>query len=369
MFSGGKNNLSNGRNYGVDALRIYSMCMIVVLHILSQGGILEKINGGGYYLVWLLEILAYCATDCYALISGYIRKSSKKYNYQKIGMMWLKVVFYSFGITFLFFLIHREKVSTRDMIESVFPIASNQYWYFTAYVGMFFLIPVLEFLIEKLTKRECTMTVMVLIVVFSVYGTFSKIFGDPFLLGDGYSVAWLCILYFLGAWMKKYNVLERLNRKIAVIGIMASTLFVWGCFCWVPLGGLLVSYISPFILLNAVLFLSIFSRIEIGSFLKKVIAWFAPATFGVYLIHCQKVVFNEYLKNSFTWVTKLNVVLIPITVLLAATIIFLVCTIIEKIRIVMFKIMRLENMSKYIYDQLEKILLESIRITKRIVNK
>ena len=268
--------------------------------------------------------------------------------------MWLQVAFYSFGITFLFFCFHSENVSKRNVIEALFPVASNQYWYFTAYFGLFFLIPVLDFLIENLSKRECKITVLGIIFVFSVYGTFSKIFGDPFLLGDGYSVAWLCILYFLGAWIKKYNVLCRLNIKVAVMGIFVSTIFVWCCFCWVPFGGVLVSYISPFILLNAVLFLCIFSRINVGAFGEKIISWFAPATFGVYLIHCQKVIFNSYFKNAFTWIAELNFVLVPITVLIIATIIFLVCTIIEKIRIIIFKIFKVDNWIELIYNQIKK---------------
>lgn len=42
------NNVSNDRNYGIDALRIYSMFMIIVLHILSKGGILESAKNVGW---------------------------------------------------------------------------------------------------------------------------------------------------------------------------------------------------------------------------------------------------------------------------------------------------------------------------------
>lgn len=358
--------ISNDRNYGIDALRIYSMFMIVVLHILSKGGILENTSGGGYYLAWFLEIFAYCAADSYALISGYIRpQKGKKRNFIKFGIMWTQVVFYSFGVTALFYLLHIGNVSRRAVIESIFPVASTQYWYFTAYVGLLFLIPVLDFLIDNLSQKDCNIMVLLLIAVFSIYGTFSKVFGDPFMLADGYSVLWLCMLYFLGAWMKKYNILNIISSKVSIVGILLNTVFVWICFCWVPFGGLLVSYISPFVLFNAVFFLSVFARLNFGILGKRIIAWISPATFGVYLIHCQKVIFNEYLKDAFLWVTALDSYLISIIVLLAAEFIFILCLIVEKIRIVLFRFLKVERLIWTMDRQLREILSRSSQVIKK----
>ena len=62
------------RNYGIDLLRMLSMFMIVNLHVLGQGGAMVRIVGdeAGYYAAWFLETCAYCAVDCYGLISGYV---------------------------------------------------------------------------------------------------------------------------------------------------------------------------------------------------------------------------------------------------------------------------------------------------------
>lgn len=358
------NMISSKRNHGIDALRIYSMWMIVVLHILSQGGILRKISGKGYYLAWWLEIFAYCATNCYALISGYIRKSNRyKDNYYKIIEMWFQVLFYSFGITIVCFIFNIGNISMRDIIESLYPIASVQYWYFTSYVGLFFLMPMLDFFIEYFEQRKCNRFVLLIIIVFSIYGTVSKVFGDPFFIGDGYSVLWLCILYILGAWIKKYSVLNRISNKLAIFGIFTSTMIVWFCFCCLPFGGLLISYISPFILFNAIMFLCIFSKINFSMCGKKIITWISPATFGVYLIHCQKIVFNEYLKDAFEWMLELNIILLPIAILIVATFIFLVCIFIEKIRITFFKLLKVKNFISIIYCRVDKFLMKFLKIS------
>ena len=67
------------RNYGVDLLRIVSMAMIAMLHVLGHGGVLNASvnNVMVYSLAWLLEVGAYCAVNCYALISGYVGYGGK----------------------------------------------------------------------------------------------------------------------------------------------------------------------------------------------------------------------------------------------------------------------------------------------------
>ena len=70
------------RNYGIDLLRIVSMMMVVLLHVLGQGGILD---GSDPLTVksetaWLLEIGAYSAVNIYAMISGYVGYG-RKYKY------------------------------------------------------------------------------------------------------------------------------------------------------------------------------------------------------------------------------------------------------------------------------------------------
>ena len=50
------------RNYGIDMLRIFAMFLIVILHCLGQGGILNNVipNSLQYKFSWFLEICAYC---------------------------------------------------------------------------------------------------------------------------------------------------------------------------------------------------------------------------------------------------------------------------------------------------------------------
>ncbi|EOS72255.1 hypothetical protein C819_04357, partial [Lachnospiraceae bacterium 10-1] len=51
------------RNYGIDLLRIIAMLLVVVLHVLGQGGVLEASKGVRAAVAWFFEVAAYCAVD------------------------------------------------------------------------------------------------------------------------------------------------------------------------------------------------------------------------------------------------------------------------------------------------------------------
>ena len=66
------------RNYGIDLLRVLSMCFVVVLHALGQGGVLAAVpdGTGASVSAHFLESLTYGEVDIFALISGYVSFSA-----------------------------------------------------------------------------------------------------------------------------------------------------------------------------------------------------------------------------------------------------------------------------------------------------
>ena len=128
------------RNYGIDLLRLVLMFMVCILHTLGQGGILKASTVGtiGYQVFWLVEIMAYCAVDGFAFISGYTA-SNKPQKYSKIVEMWFQAFFYSFVLTVIFYVVGiRGKLELNALWKLAFPVTNNSFWYFTAYVVLFF---------------------------------------------------------------------------------------------------------------------------------------------------------------------------------------------------------------------------------------
>ena len=122
---------------------------------------------GKYEVVWLIEIAAYCAVNCYALISGYVGIHGK-YRYSNWVLLWLRVLFYSILITVFFKFAAPSVVGRYEWTSAIFPTSREQYWYFTAYTGLFLLIPVLNFFISHASRKQLKLVVMLGIVLYSV---------------------------------------------------------------------------------------------------------------------------------------------------------------------------------------------------------
>ena len=144
MLNVKKIELNPKRNYGIDFLRILSMLFVLLLHILKQGGILSSLDklSLGYNLAWFIEVCAYCAVNCYALISGFIGYGSK-HKYSNIINLYIQTAFYALLATGVFYVISPDEIGEKAFIKAILPFGFNLYWYFTAYFCMFFFILVI----------------------------------------------------------------------------------------------------------------------------------------------------------------------------------------------------------------------------------
>ena len=208
MFAMAENSLllyakNNGRNYGIDLLRLVSMFLVVVLHILERGGVIDAASGINLGLAWFLKAVAHCCVNCFALISGYVcyAEAERPYKYRKYLLFWLQVFFYNFGIALIFWVFRlssQDPVLFKTLLKSAFPVLTGYYWYVLAYTGLFFVMPWLNKLVRSISKKECMMLVLTLLALAS-FGRLK----DTFVLNDGKSFAWLVFMYVMGAWIKR----------------------------------------------------------------------------------------------------------------------------------------------------------------------
>ena len=336
------------RNHGIELLRIFAMLLAAVLHILKKGGVITASEGNlaAYSTVWLLEAAAYCAVNCYALISGYVGYSDrpKPLRLARCIELWLQVVFYSVIITTVYCIAGVGSVGVSNFADAFLPVTSKQYWYFTAYIGMFFFIPLLNALVRRLNRRALVSLCIMLIAVFSLYDTFASFWKkDPLALVGGHSPLWLGVLYIFGAAMKKLRVPESMSSKKALL-IYASAAVFTALFKitgdrllrFVP-GSLFVRDTSPTVLLCAAALSVAFARLKPCRKLTEFAVLLAPAAFGVYLLHVSPLVFEHVIGNRFAFIGRLPFPLIPFAVLASAGVILAVGLAADKVRILLFK--------------------------------
>lgn len=363
---------SGGRLYGVDLLKILSMLMVVILHILGQGGILSAVKPFSlrYEAAWLLEISAYCAVNCFALASGYVM-IDLKFKYHRIMSLWLQVVFYAVLISVGFYFCLPGSLDLKFIIQSFFPVGFNRYWYFTAYFPTFFLIPFFNHLLHTLDHQKARRLIITLVLLLSVYPTLVK--ADLFVTKDGYSFLWISALYLIGAYCKKYAVGINRKARYAVLLYLAAVGVTWLWQYGVPfltfrISGQaksfsinLVSYSSPTILLSAVALLIAFSKIQIQKpILQKSILLLSSLSFSVYLIHDHPMLWQYWFKNHFVSYASLSSFLLPLAVIGTAAVIFAVCSLIDLIRHYLFKWCKVDQKCRSILERVSGLAKKTV---------
>ena len=312
------------RNVGIDLLRMTAMWMVVILHILNKGGVLAAAVplSAARETARLLEACAYCAVDCYGLISGYVGVGHR-FRYGSALALWLRVAFYTLGITALFALFLPGSVGGDRLLRACFPVLFRQYWYVTAYFGMCLFIPFFNLLLDRLSRRQAKVLALSIILIFSLLPTLRQ--KDVFLTDNGYSVLWLSCLYLLGGILRLYVPPARKpGRRGAVYA--GCVLAVWlvglaGDRLWMLRTGqlcgkvLLLSYTSPAVLLAAASLVLYFGELKIGAGAGRLIEKASPLAFSVYLIHAHPLIWEHWLSGRFAFLADRTPVLLAAGVL------------------------------------------------------
>lgn len=343
------------RNYGIDLLRIVTMFMVVILHSLGHGGVLSALTATGsirYGAAWLLETGAYCAVNCYALTSGFVGLHSR-YKISNLISLWLQVVFYHACFTLLGALWEHTPV-TIDLIAKAFlPLSSNAYWYFTSYCAIFFFLPLVDTAIEHLEKRQLQLALSGILVLLCVYPTARGI--DVFRLLNGYHALWLLILYALGAYLNKYPPLKHLPGRAWALTYLISVVLSWGVLllnnhlkATFPDADLflidLIRYTSPTILLAAVSLLMLFSRLRTAVSFRHAVTTLSSLTFGVYLIHDSVFIREHLISGRLASLSgETTLIMLPKVVLFALAV-YGACSLIEFIRTLLFRGLRVRTL-------------------------
>ncbi len=360
------------RNYGIDLLRICAMLGVAILHILGHGGILSNtVSGKTFAAAWFLEILAYPAVNCFVLISGFVGFREEKYcpRLKNIISLFLTVVLYGVSIVLIFNRIHPAEIGRIDMLNTLIPVSTRQYWFFSSYFGMFLLSPMMNLFVAKADEKILKITALSVIFLFTV----PTLFKEPFALGGGYSVIWFVLLYLLGAIIKKQKINERVSLLTAlpVAFLMYTFTFVLKILELPSFSknasisefltkhdSKFISYCSPMLIIASICLLCIFSKIKVPKIFHIIIGFFSQTAFSVYLIHDNIFTRRYAISGRFAVWAEQSPTNLAIKVIAAALIIFLICSAIDGIRLLVFKFFRVDKLC---------ILLE--KYIKRICNK
>lgn len=379
------NKAAASRNYGIDLLRMVSMFLVAILHTLGQGGVIGVTGAGtaSYAAVWFLETAAYCAVNCYALISGYVSVKAGggacpggpqvsgsapggasvggshgksqvsgsapgiasvggcgfrpvRYRFSRFLNLWLEVTFYTVTMTVIFAVACPGAVGIKEAVSAFFPLLTKQYWYFNAYFVLFLAMPFVDRLIEVLSKKDMQLLLGGIGLGFSILPTIAN--KDIFVTGKGYSGLWLICLYIIGAYIKLYMKALPMKKwqSMGLYIVCVAAAWLWKIVDLGQVRNLFIHYTSPFILLAAVSLLLFFRDCRFGPRSCRLIALLSPAAFGVYLIHVNPLFWEHVMKKAFVDFKSLPPAALVLAVLAAALCIYAVGSLIDVVRIRIF---------------------------------
>ena len=340
----------SARNSGIDLLRLLSMFFVVAVHTLGKGwgGLLEAAQPGTtqYMLAVLIQAITMTSVDLFALISGYVGYTDKKKPVRITPMLqlYLQVVTCGLFAAAVFLVLRPELVSRKDFFTPFIPITSDLYWYYTAYVGLFLVMPLLNAGLRHTPKRTLRVVFVAMLAAFSVYTCVV----DRFKLEAGYTTIWLILLYIMGGILKKCEIGKKLRTWIIFAWIAALLIVTW---LWSMFGfeisvvgvGIgrktLLSYTSPTILTASVLYVIGFARLCCGKRLKRFATFVAPCVFAVYLFNANDLVYQNLIKGKMAYLASASPYVLVGTVVGFSLAFVAASILLDRVRILLFDLL------------------------------
>lgn len=283
-------------------------------------------GGVDYGLSRLLYSFCTVAVSTFILISGYF---GIKFNWRKIVKIWFSVLFFAWMIAG--YKIIRQN-DFKGSLPYFLPIISNEFWFISCYFVLCGVSPLLNKLVDNLSKRQFKQLLLSCFVVFYGWATFNYILNFRQFIPDfGGGIINFSILYLIGRYIKLYGVANYSS-------LFWACAFIGNTFLMVLLELLYSSILhfgfssfeninSVFVVANAIFLFLAFKNLHFHS---RYINYLAVYCLAVYIIH-----FNDVgmpFLTDFFGLKNLHGISILWSVLFIPPIVYLVCVIIEIIR-------------------------------------
>ncbi|MBQ8659894.1 MAG: acyltransferase [Bacilli bacterium] len=291
------------RNSNYELMRIVSMFLIVLYHVIHHGGTINlSVNPICKEILHLLELVTIVHVNSFILVTGYFQ-SEGKFRLSKLFELMALSFFYKFVIIIIFSYFDIIDLSKTQILNELSPIEIVQNWYFKYYMFLYMLSPFINIGLNNLSKKNYLKLIGVLFVIFSIIPICT---GGIGMENTGFTLYHFIYLYIVGAYLKKYPVdkeelikkLSKLKCRLILIGIMIVCILfnyvLYKCsykfmgvnslidsFCW-HYRNYNMLYSNPLIVIQSLAYFILFGTF---SFSNKIVNHISKITFGIYLLH------------------------------------------------------------------------------------
>lgn len=290
--------------------------------------------------------------DCFILISGFFLVTAK---FRSIGF-WktlFETVFYSGGITLMMYFI-TGNVGIFDILKSFDPLAQTRYsyWFVSNYLGLLIFWPFLSKIAASLTKRQYELMLLALTVTCTtfIYAFF------PLGYCSGWTLWWFICLFFFGGYLRLHTNKFHFSHWGKLL-ILLMILY-WGTTRWVTI--ITHDYNSLHVLAIAICTFMWIKGLKLNRG-RQIIYYISPHVFAIYLIHCQILLYPYLLEQMKNYGLQSDNILVGTGYLITITIVvFIFSIIIDKFRIILFKVTHVDALINYVASSTDNILYNYI---------
>lgn len=329
--------LKRERDSNLELFRILTMLLIIAHHYVVNSDV------GNYIFLYpdslrakgLLLFGAWGKTgiNCFLLITGYFMCRSS-ITMQKYAKLVLEVLFYKLVCYIAFSVSGYHSFRLKEFFLLLWPIDSVTDGFTSCYLVFFLLIPFLNILIASMDQRQHGCLVLLLLFVYTVLGTIRSI---PVSMNY---VSWFAVVYIVGAYLRYYPVQKFENIALwgglCLLCVLASAVSI---LLGMDSGSIIEAYYyvsdsnKPFAIATAVCAFLCFKNLRIQH--NRWINWMGASTFGVLQIHANSDVMRTWLwRDAVKTADAFMTPLLPLNAVGSVIVIFLVCTLLDRVRII-----------------------------------
>lgn len=187
---------SKAYGIGLDIIRIIAMFFVIMLHSTSFFGFkIEGIHSFVTAIAGAGRYLSYSCVPLFLLLTGYLSINKKPELSYYLKLIKILIEFYvcAFAVAIFYTTYTNGSDSFFNMMSRASVLVFPSYsWYMRMYIGLFFLAPFFNYIINSITNKQAMLLCVVSVILFS----------NPFIL-DFWQWGYPIMYYFIGATVRK----------------------------------------------------------------------------------------------------------------------------------------------------------------------
>ena len=284
------------RNKSIDLMKSILTFFVILHHLLLRGPISLRqllygefnINNSCYIVVNAFLVVA---VNCFFISSGYF---GIKRNKKKLIMLISSIYFFNWTISLISLVFLNVPIKLDQIKSFIFPL--GDYWFALTYCVLYIVAPIIEDMLQALSKNELSRISIIFFCVLCLYGfiTDNPVVG----VNSGYSIIFSLYLYLIGYLIRTnfcfhnhknclviYAVLAIINSAFALAFIyLGKQELAWKIF----------SYNNPLVVFGSICFFVFFKNLN-SEIINKNKMSFGRKSFYIYIIHSTPAFANWYI--------------------------------------------------------------------------